>query len=68
MPEDGVECESFIVISTDSSLVYKEKYYLEIFTQLCLCNCRQRNDRLSWRQSLLKLKKISFSGFKKWFL
>ena len=35
MPEDGVECESFIVISPDSSLVYKEKYYLEIYLHNC---------------------------------
>ena len=30
-PEDGVECESFPVISIDSLLVYDRKYYLQIY-------------------------------------
>ena len=27
VPEDDIECEYFIVISIDSLLVYKKKYY-----------------------------------------
>ena len=30
-PEDGVECESFKVISIGSLLVYVNKYYLQIY-------------------------------------
>ena len=43
MPEDEVECESFTVISIDSLLVYKHKYYLLVY----LDSCPQANDRLS---------------------
>ena len=35
VPEDGVECESFTVISINSLLVYDNKYYL----QVCLGKC-----------------------------
>ena len=31
MPEDGVGCESFTVISIDSLLVYENKYYLQVY-------------------------------------
>ena len=30
VPKDGIECESFTVISIDFWLVYKNKYYLEV--------------------------------------
>ena len=33
MPEDDIGCESFKVISTDSLLVYKNKYYLQVYLQ-----------------------------------
>ena len=29
MPGDGLECESFTVISTDSLFVHEDKYYLQ---------------------------------------
>ena len=29
VPEDGVQCESFTIISIDSLLVYEKKYYLQ---------------------------------------
>ena len=35
VPEDGVECGSFTIISIDLLLVYKSKCYL----QVCLDNC-----------------------------
>ena len=31
MPEDNIECKSFTVISIDSLLVYKSKYYLQVY-------------------------------------
>ena len=34
-PEDDIECESFTVISIDSLLVYKNKYYLEVYLDNC---------------------------------
>ena len=30
VPEDDIECECFTVISNDSLLVYKNKYYLQV--------------------------------------
>ena len=35
MPEDGVECKSFTVISIDSLLVYDSKYYLQVYLDNC---------------------------------
>ena len=31
VPEDDIECESFTGISTDSLLVYENKYYLPVY-------------------------------------
>ena len=31
MPRDGVECESFTVISSDSLPVYDNMFYLELY-------------------------------------
>ena len=31
VPEDDIECESFIVISIDSLVVYENKYYLQVY-------------------------------------
>ena len=31
VPEDDIECESFTVISIDFLLVYKKKYYLQVY-------------------------------------
>ena len=33
--EDYVECESFIIISSDSLLVHKNKYYLQVNLDSC---------------------------------
>ena len=35
MPEVGVECESLIIIPIDSLLIYKNKYYLQMYTGNC---------------------------------
>ena len=35
MSENGVECKSFTVISTDPLLVYKNKYYLQVYSDNC---------------------------------
>ena len=35
MSENDIECESFTVISINSLLVYKNKYYLEIHLDTC---------------------------------
>ena len=32
VPEDGVECESFTIISLGSLLVYENKFYLQIYS------------------------------------
>ena len=34
-PEDDIECESFTAISTDSLLVYDNKYYLQEYLGNC---------------------------------
>ena len=39
VPEDDIECESFIVISIDSLLVCDNKYYLQVY----LDNCAYKN-------------------------
>ena len=33
MPEDDMECDSFIVISIESLLLYKKKYYLQVYLE-----------------------------------
>ena len=33
--KDGVECESFTIISIDSLLVYENKFYLQIYLDNC---------------------------------
>ena len=33
--EDDIECEAFTVISTDSLLVYENKYYLQVYLDNC---------------------------------
>ena len=35
VPEDGVECKSFTVISNDSLLVYDSKYSLQVYFHNC---------------------------------
>ena len=35
MSENDIECESFTVISINSLLVYKNKYYLQIHLDTC---------------------------------
>ena len=35
MLEDRIECESFTVISTDSLVVYDNKYYLQVYLDNC---------------------------------
>ena len=35
MPEDYIKCESFIVISISSLLVYENKYYLQVYLDNC---------------------------------
>ena len=35
VPEDGVDSKSFTVISIDSLLVYKNKYYLQVYLDNC---------------------------------
>ena len=32
---DGVECESFTIISIDSLLVYENKFYLQVYLDSC---------------------------------
>ena len=31
LPEDGVACESFTIVSIDSLLAYENKYYLQVY-------------------------------------
>ena len=35
LTEDGVECKSFTTISTDSFLVYENKYYPQVYFDNC---------------------------------
>ena len=36
VPQDGVKFEYFTVISTDSLLVYENKYFLQIYSEIML--------------------------------
>ena len=35
VPEDGVECESFTIISIYFLIVYENKYYLQVYLDNC---------------------------------
>ena len=35
VPEDGVECESFMVSSVDSLLIHGGKYYIQVYLDNC---------------------------------
>ena len=35
VPEDDIERQSFTVISIDSLIVYKNKYYLQVYSEFC---------------------------------
>ena len=35
MPKDGIEFESFTIISIDSLLVYENIYYLQVYLDKC---------------------------------
>ena len=48
MPEGNTECEPFTVISI--ILVCEKKYYLQVYLDNCVYNCRQENNKLSWWQ------------------
>ena len=50
VPEDYIECESFTVISINSLLVYKSKYYIQVYLDNC-DNCGQANDIFPWWQT-----------------
>ena len=38
VPEDDIGCESFTVTSIDSLLIYKNKYYLQVYLDNCAYN------------------------------
>ena len=44
VPKHGAECKPFKINSIDC--LWKQILSASIFTQLCLKNCRQANDRL----------------------
>ena len=35
---DDIECKFFTVISSDSLLVYENKYYLQVYLDICAYN------------------------------
>ena len=41
--EDDMECESFTVVSIDSSLVSNKKYYLQVFLGNCAYKTVNKN-------------------------
>ena len=49
MPDDGIKCESFTVISVYSLLVNNSKYYLKVYWDSCSYKIiGKKKDRLSW--------------------
>ena len=41
VPENDINVNFFTAVSIDSIVVYENKYYLQVFRQLCLENFRQ---------------------------
>ena len=35
MPKDNLECESFTTVFIDSSFTYENKYYLQVYLDIC---------------------------------
>ena len=60
VPEDGVECESFTIISIDSLLVYENKYYLHIYLDNVAYKTVDKKMRDYLMTIFLKLMAISF--------
>ena len=50
--EDDMECESFTVVSIDSSLVSNKKYYLQVFLGNCAYKTVNKN---KWQTILMKI-------------
>ena len=61
VPEDGVECEPFAIISIDSFLVYENKSYLSVYLDNYVYKILNINWVWVWK------KKIVFN-FDKWVL
>ena len=49
--EDDIECEPFTVISTDSLILYKTKYYLQVY----LYNCAYKIAKKQWQTALMTI-------------
>ena len=63
VPGDGVECESFTIISIDSLLVYGEKHYPQVY--LVTCSYRILNTKMidHLNDNHFKSDKSQFFGF-----
>ena len=68
MPDDGIKCESFTVISVYSLLVNNSKYYLKVYWDSCAYKIigKKKIDYLD--TMLLMLMIIRFFGFDKWII
>ena len=56
VPEDGVECESFTVISVDSLLAYDEKYFLRVFLDNCAYKIVNKQMKIILMKIFLKIR------------
>ena len=70
MPDDGIKCESFTVISVYSLLVYNSKYYLKVYWDNCAFKIiGKKNWYNAFKDTmLLMLMIIRFFGFDKWII
>ena len=66
VPENGLDCESFRIISTDSLFVHENKYYLQVYLDSPAHKIvdKQLIDLII----IFVLIKIIFFGFDKWVL
>ena len=56
MPEYDIECESSTVISTNSLLVYENKYYLQVYLDNCACKIATKQVKVYLNEIFLKIR------------
>ena len=63
VPEDGVECDSFTILSIHSLLVYESRYYIQVYLDHCAYKIveKQMTDYLD--DNLFETDEISFFLF-----
>ena len=56
VPEDDIECQSIIVISIDSLLLYNNKYYLRVYLDNCAYKITNKKKTDYLNENFLKIR------------